>query len=59
MSTTVGWMQQCSSAGQFLGPPLVAWVAGLAGGWQWTWVLTGTASAVGLLLASQARYQRP
>ncbi|MER2552360.1 MAG: MFS transporter [Thauera sp.] len=59
VSTTVGWMQQCSSAGQFLGPPLVAWVAGLAGGWQWTWVLTGTASAVGLLLASQARYQRP
>ena len=59
VSTTVGWMQQCSSTGQFLGPPLVAWVAGVAGGWQWTWVITGVASAVGLLLASRTRYQRP
>jgi hypothetical protein len=24
--TTVGWMQQWSSLGQFAGPPLVAWV---------------------------------
>lgn len=59
VSTTVGWMQQCSSTGQFLGPPLVAWVAGVAGGWQWTWVITGLASVVGLLLASRTRYQRP
>jgi MFS family permease len=51
VSTTVGWTQQCSSAGQFLGPPLVAWIAGAAGGWQWTWVATGIASLVGLLLA--------
>jgi CP family cyanate transporter-like MFS transporter len=58
VSTTVGWMQQCSSTGQFLGPPLVAWVAGAAGGWQWTWVLTGLASVVGLLLSSRTRYQR-
>ncbi len=58
VSTTVGWMQQCSSTGQFLGPPLVAWVAGVAGGWQWTWVITGAASVVGLVLASGTRYQR-
>ena len=58
VSTTVGWMQQCSSTGQFLGPPLVAWVAGVAGGWQWTWVITGVASVVGLVLASRTRYQR-
>ena len=58
VSTTVGWMQQCSSTGQFLGPPLVAWVAGAAGGWQWTWVITGVASVVGLVLASRTRYQR-
>ncbi len=51
VSTTVGWMQQCSSAGQFLGPPLVAWVAGMVGGWQWTWVITGLASLVGLVLS--------
>lgn len=56
--TTVGWMQQCSSAGQFLGPPLVAWVAGMVGGWQWTWVITGLASLVGLVLSSRMRYQR-
>ena len=59
VSTTVGWMQQCSSTGQFLGSPLVAWVAGVAGGWQWTWVITGVASVVGLVLASRTRYQRP
>lgn len=58
VSTTVGWMQQCSSAGQFLGPPLVAWVAGAAGGWHWTWLLTGAASMLGLLLASRTRYRR-
>lgn len=58
VSTTVGWMQQCSSTGQFVGPPLVAWVAGAAGGWQWTWVITGLASVVGLLLSSRTRYQR-
>ncbi|MFU2487897.1 CynX/NimT family MFS transporter [Thauera sp. WH-1] len=58
VSTTVGWMQQCSSTGQFLGPPLVAWVAGVAGGWHWTWVITGAASVVGLLLASRTRYQK-
>jgi MFS family permease len=51
-------MQQCSSAGQFLGPPLVAWVAGAVGGWQWTWVITGLASLVGLVLSSRTRYQR-
>ena len=58
VSTTVGWMQQCSSTGQFFGPPLVAWVAGVAGGWHWTWVITGAASVVGLLLASRTRYQK-
>ena len=51
VSTTVGWMQQCSSLGQFAGPPLVAWIAALAGGWQWTWVFCGTAALAGLLLA--------
>jgi len=53
VSTTVGWMQQWSSLGQFAGPPLVAWVAGSVGGWHWTWGVTGTCSVVGLLLARQ------
>ncbi|MCA0211805.1 MAG: MFS transporter [Proteobacteria bacterium] len=53
VATTVGWVQQCSSIGQFAGPPLVAWVAGVAGGWHWTWLATGLCSAVGLVLAWQ------
>jgi MFS transporter, CP family, cyanate transporter len=51
ISTTVGWMQQLSALGQFVGPPLVAWVAAQAGGWQWTWVVTGSCSVLGLLVA--------
>jgi MFS family permease len=51
VSTTVGWMQQCSSFGQFFGPPLVAWVASGAGSWQWTWLVTGACSLIGLGLA--------
>lgn len=51
VSTTMGWVQQCSATGQFLGPPLVAWVAAQAGGWQLTWVVTGAASLIGLWLA--------
>lgn len=53
ISTTVGWMTQCSALGQFAGPPLVGWVAGLAGGWQWTWAVTGSCCLVGLLLAQR------
>ena len=53
VSTTVGWMQQWSSLGQFFGPPLVAAVAGTLGGWQWTWVVTASCSLAGLLMATQ------
>jgi len=51
VAITVGWMQQCSSLGQFFGPPLVAWLAMLVGGWQWTWGLTALMAMVGLLMA--------
>ncbi|TAN28941.1 MAG: MFS transporter [Castellaniella sp.] len=55
-SATIGWMQQCSSLGQFAGPPLVAWVVHAAGNdWQWTWVATSTLSALGILLALAIR----
>ena len=53
ISTTVGWVQQWSAAGQFAGPPLVAWVAGAVGGWHWTWAVTGACSVIGMLLAAQ------
>ena len=52
VSTTVGWMQQWSSFGQFAGPPVVAWVAGMAGGWQWTWLATGISALTGIGLTA-------
>lgn len=58
VTTTVGWMQQCSSTGQFLGPPLVAWLASQTGGWHWTWVATGIASLIGMLLARGINFSK-
>ena len=51
VSTTVGFMQQWSCVGQFAGPPLVAAVATLMGGWQFTWMVTGCMCVAGWLLA--------
>ena len=51
VSSTVGWMQQWSAAGQVLGPPAVAWVASAAGGWERTWLATGACCLLGLALA--------
>lgn len=53
VSTTVGMMQQASSLGQFIAPPLVAWIAHRMGGWQWTWVITLACSLVGMALAAR------
>ncbi len=53
VSTTVGWMQQWSSLGQFAGPPLVAWVASRTGGWSTSWVVTGACALAGLWLAGR------
>lgn len=53
VSTTVGLMQQASSLGQFFAPPVVAWIAHRAGGWQWTWVATLACSLVGMLAAGR------
>jgi MFS family permease len=58
LATTVGWVQQWSALGQFAGPPLVAWVASRAEGWQLTWVATGACCGVGLgLAAALGRWQ--
>ena len=51
VSTTVGWMQQLSAAGQFAGPPLVAWVAAQHGDWSLTWSVTGLVCVVGVGLS--------
>ncbi len=53
VSSTVGWMQQCSAFGQFAGPPLVAALAAYTGGWQWTWMATGTCCLAGLWLTAR------
>jgi len=53
VSTTVGMMQQASSLGQFIAPPVVAWIAHRVGGWQWTWVVTLACSLAGLALAAR------
>jgi len=50
LSTTVGWMQQWSAIGQFIGPPLVAWVAARAGGWHFSGLATGACALAGLVL---------
>lgn len=60
VATTVGLMQQASAFGQFAAPPLVAWLAHRAGGWQWTWAVTAGCAAIGILLAGQlARRSAP
>ena len=61
LSTTVGWVQQWSSLGQFVGPPAVAWLASRVGGWQLTWLASGACCAAGLALtaALRRRLRRP
>jgi len=51
VAATVGWVQQWSSAGQFLGPPLAAALASRVGGWQFTWVFCLAVSGLGVTLA--------
>ncbi len=57
VSTTVGWMQQLSAMGQFIGPPIVAWIAVRVGGWHWSWAFTGTCCALGMLVARRIGWQ--
>ena len=51
VATTVGWVQQLSALGQFLGPPVVAAVAAQAGGWHLTPLVTVGCCGVGAVLA--------
>ena len=51
VATTVGWVQQLSALGQFVGPPVVAAVAARAGGWQLTPLVTVLCCVVGAGLA--------
>lgn len=52
VSTTVGWVQQLSSLGQFAGPPLVASLVAWQGGdWAPTWWFTASCCLSGLVLS--------
>jgi CP family cyanate transporter-like MFS transporter len=51
VATTVGWVQQLSALGQFVGPPVVAAVAAQAGGWHLTPLVTVGCCALGAVLA--------
>ena len=51
VASTVGWMQQISACGQFLGPPLAASLAMAVGGWHWTWAFTLGCGLIGAILA--------
>lgn len=55
VATTVGWVQQLSALGQFVGPPVTAALAAQAGGWQLTPVFTVACCAGGVLLAVLAQ----
>ncbi len=61
VATTIGWMQQLSALGQFVGPPVVAAVAARAGGWQLTPLVTVACCMSGMMLAWMAgrELQRP
>ena len=54
VGSTVGWMQQISAAGQFIGPPLAAALAMAVGGWQMTWCFTLLCGLGGIALTALA-----
>jgi len=51
VATTTGLMQQGSTLGQFLSPPLIAAVHAASGGWQHTWWATGALALGDLAMA--------
>lgn len=55
VAATVGWVQQLSALGQFIGPPTAAALAARAGGWQLTPLFTVACCLGGVLLAVLAQ----
>ena len=51
VSTTIGWLLQWSSVGQFFGPPLVAAVAARVGNWSFSWMVMCACGSIGLVLS--------
>ncbi len=58
VSTTTGFMQQGSSAGQFFIPPLLATVVSATGGWSLAWTVTGALALINVSLALAMRRRR-
>ena len=59
LASTLGWMQQGSALGQFVGPPLLAWLALASGGWQaMAWLSAGAALLALWLIPALARAAR-
>jgi MFS family permease len=57
VAATVGWVQQLSALGQFMGPPVAAALAARVGGWQLTPLFTVSCCVGGLVLAVLAQRQ--
>ncbi|MEK7346776.1 MAG: MFS transporter [Pseudomonadota bacterium] len=57
VASSVGWVQQLSALGQFIGPPVAAALAARAGGWQLTPLFTVGCCLGGVLLAVLAQRQ--
>ena len=55
VAATVGWVQQLSALGQFVGPPVAAALAARAGGWQLTPLFTVGCCVGGAVLAALAQ----
>lgn len=59
VAATVGWVQQLSALGQFIGPPVTASLAAHAGGWQLTPLFTVGCCVGGAVLAWLAQRTLP
>jgi MFS transporter, CP family, cyanate transporter len=55
VSTSLGWTTQMSMVGQFVMPPVAAWLAQSHGNWSLTWLLNAAACALGLVLVWRLR----
>ena len=49
----VGWVQQLTSIGMLITPPLVAEISLLARGWEWTWTVTCSGALIGMFLSAR------
>ena len=55
VSTSLGWTTQMSMTGQFLMPPIAAWLADTQGTWSLTWLLNAVSCSLGLVLVMRIR----